>query len=123
MSAVRFPSWNAGREMLVGIGDAPVMFFLKGIFTQLRLGISQVPKMFYELIALFVGAELQVSGALCGGNNVRHIVVQPIALIVGQFSACLFFLFFLRFAAFGFKLPITRPSFLLPPPPLKNNPI
>src|SRR5712671_6843696 len=110
MSAVRVPSWNAGREMLVGIGDAPVMFFLKGIFTQLRLGISQVPKMFYELIALFVGAELQVSGALCGGNNVRHIVVQPIALIVGQLFGCFFIVLFLRFVASSFKCRITRRS-------------
>ena len=109
--------------MLVGIGDAPVMFFLKGIFTQLRFGISQVPKMFYELISLFAGAELQVSGALRGGNNVRHIVVQPIALIVGQFFGGLFSVLFLRVVALRLKWRITRRSCLLPAERRKKNAI
>ena len=64
--------------MLVGVGDAPVMLFLEGVFSQLRLGVFHVSKMFNKLIAFLVRAELQIRGALRFGRFVL--------LLLGSFA-------------------------------------
>jgi len=56
-AAVSFPAGDAlvGREVLVGVSDAPVVLFLEGIFRRIRIGIAALPELLDELLALFVG--------------------------------------------------------------------
>ena len=63
--------------MLVGIRNAPVMFFLGGIIGGIRIGIAPLPELLDKLFALFVGLQLYERAPLLIGNNVDDVFVQP----------------------------------------------
>src|SRR5450432_125743 len=95
-AAVRLPAGNSRSEVLVGVGDAAVVFFLKLVFHGVRGGIAAQPEIFDERLALLVGLETLERGALLIGDDVRHIFVEPLA--VGGFE--LFAEFFVAAALF-----------------------
>src|SRR6266481_1056916 len=76
-AAVRFPSGNAGSEAFVRIGNAAIVFFLKGVFGEIRIGVAPLPELLDELFALFVGGKLEKSGSLFRLNDVNHLFVKP----------------------------------------------
>src|SRR4029077_6655863 len=58
MTTVSFPSRNTGREMFVGVSDAPVMLFLERILRRIGIWIAVPPKSLNKLIAFLIGPEL-----------------------------------------------------------------
>ena len=50
--------------MLVGIGDTPIVLFLKVVVGQVGSGAAAEPELFDELLALFVGLQLEKGLAL-----------------------------------------------------------
>ena len=57
-SAIGPPARLAGGKMLVGIGDAAVMFFLVLVLFGVGSGVATQPELLDELVALFVVREL-----------------------------------------------------------------
>src|SRR5260370_10354140 len=84
-AAIRLPTGNAGRVMLVGIGDALVVLLTKLVFISIRIGIATAPELFYETFALVVGFELLERLALFISDDVRDVLVQPILVSLFQF--------------------------------------
>ena len=64
--------------MLIGIGDAPVMFFLERILRRILIGIAPLPERLDVLFALFVGLQFQEEFALVVGNDVDHVLFEPL---------------------------------------------
>jgi hypothetical protein len=55
--AVGLPSRLAGRKMLVGVGDAPVMLFPVLVLWRIRVGVPALPESLNKGVALFVVAQ------------------------------------------------------------------
>src|SRR6516164_4475463 len=76
--AVRLPSRDAGGEVLVRIGNAPVVLFLKFVFDGVGSGIPALPEGLDELVALFVIRELLEGGAFFVGDDPADVLVEPL---------------------------------------------
>src|SRR5438552_11189516 len=83
-TAISPPTLNAGRKMLVGIGDAPVVFVLKFVVLAIRIRVAPLPEGFNELVAFFVIRELGEGLALVISNDPAHIFVQPLLVFAFQ---------------------------------------
>ena len=90
-TAIRLPSGNAGSVVLVGVGDAAIVLFLKFVFEGVRRGVAAQPELFDELLALFVGTQTLPCGALFVRDDVSDVLVQPLAVGRLQLFAQLFF--------------------------------
>src|SRR6476469_4876342 len=84
-AAVGLPPRDAGGEMLVGVGNALVMFFLEFVLFGVRRGIAALPKRFNKVVALFVVGQLLESRSLFIGNDVRDVFVEPFLVRLAQF--------------------------------------
>ena len=84
VAAIGLPSRLAGRKMLVGIGDAPVVLFAVLVFGRIRVGVAAQPEVLDEGVALFVVAQAHEGFALFVGDDVRNFLVQP--GLVGPFQ-------------------------------------
>src|SRR5262249_34691953 len=100
--AVRLPSRNAGSVVLIGIGDAAVVLFLELVFDRVRRRVAAQPELLNELFALLVGAQTLPSSALFIRDDIRDVLVQPLAVRGLQLFAQL--LFALSFLLFGERL-------------------
>src|SRR5437660_2670613 len=85
-AAIGFPSGYAGSEMLVGVGDALVIFLAILVFVGVRIGIAAPPKLLDEALALIVGLELPKGLPLFIGDNVSDVLFQPILVSLIQFG-------------------------------------
>ena len=74
-TAIGLPARNAGGEMLVGIGNTPVMFFLVFVLFRVRSGIAALPESFDKVIALFIVGKLFEGGSFLVGNDPDHVLV------------------------------------------------
>src|SRR5579859_2586576 len=84
-AAIGSPAGNAGRVMLVSIGDAAIVLFFYGIIDRIRIRIAPLPEFLDELLALFVGLELQESFALGVRDDVNNVFAQPLFVGGGEF--------------------------------------
>jgi hypothetical protein len=109
--AVGLPSRNAGGEALVGVGDAPVVLFFKLVFLRIRRRIAPQPELLDELLALLVGRKAPERRALFVGDDVEHVLVQP--LFVRAFQLLAQFLFALAPLFFRHRLGDGLPLLLL----------
>ncbi|MGB2672231.1 MAG: hypothetical protein WA621_07590 [Candidatus Acidiferrum sp.] len=75
--AIGFPAGDAGGEVLVGVGDAAIVFFAIGIIRGIRIGIAAAPEIFDLLFALFVSGEAKECVALFLGDDVRDLFGEP----------------------------------------------
>ena len=64
--------------MLVGIGDAAVVLFFKGVFRRILVWIPALPEGFDKLLARFVRIEVEECAALFRRDNVRYVFVEPL---------------------------------------------
>ena len=76
---VGFPARNTRREPLVRIRNARVMLFLEFVVYRVGSGIPAKPKLFDELLPLFIRLQGFECGALLVRNDVGHILVEPLA--------------------------------------------
>ena len=76
--------------MLVGVGDAAVVFFLEGVFGGIGIGIAALPELLDELLAFFVGLEMQEGVALFGGDDVDDVFVEPLLILGIEFVIQIF---------------------------------
>ena len=83
--AIRPPPGNARGEALIGVGDPAVVLFLEFVFDGVRRGIAPLPERLDELLALFIGLQLQERRALFIGNDVRDFLFQPFLIRGGEF--------------------------------------
>ena len=83
-AAIRSPPGNARGEPLIGVGDAAVVLFLEFVFDGVRGGIAPLPECLDELLALFVGLQLQERRALFVGNDVGDFLFQPFLVGSGE---------------------------------------
>ncbi len=84
VAAVGLPSGDAGGEVLVGVGDAAVVFFLKLVFFGVGGGIAALPEGLNELVALFVVGELHERGFFFVADDPANIFVEPLAVGFAQ---------------------------------------
>ena len=61
------------------------MLFLEFVFDRVRSGIAALPKSLDELLALFIGLQLQKRGAFFIGNDVGNFFFQPLLVRSGKF--------------------------------------
>src|SRR5579871_6809999 len=101
-AAVGLPSRNSRSEMLVRVGDAAVVLFLELVFQRVGCRIAPQPELFDELLALFVRLKTLERGALLIGDDVEHILAQP--LPVRSLEIFAEFLFFFLLLFFGKRL-------------------
>ena len=85
-AAVGLPTRDAGRVVLVGICDTPVVLFFKLVLFGVRRGIAALPESFNELVALFVVRELHEGGFFFVGDNPAHVLVQPLLIRLAQLN-------------------------------------
>src|ERR1043165_8423429 len=79
-AAVGLPTGDARREILIGVGDAAVVLFLELVFHRVRGGVAAQPEVLDELLALFIGLQPLEGGALFIGDDVRDVLVEPLAV-------------------------------------------
>src|SRR2546422_566934 len=77
-AAIGFPSRNAGSEMLVGIGDALVIFLAILVFVGVGIGVPSPPKLLDKALALIVGLELLEGLPLFIGDDVSDVLFEPV---------------------------------------------
>src|SRR3989442_15085744 len=63
-AAVRFPTGDAGSVMLVGISNAAIVLLFEIVIREVRIAAAAQPKLFNELLALFVRRELEKRSSL-----------------------------------------------------------
>src|SRR5439155_23266248 len=85
-AAVGLPSGDAGGEMLVGISDAAVVLFFVFVLFGVGGGIAAQPELLDELVALFVVGELHEGRALFIGDDVAHVLVEPLLVSLLQLT-------------------------------------
>ena len=95
--AIGPPTLQAGRVLLIGVSDAPVIFFLELVLRVTGVGIAPLPEGLNELFPLIISGELLESTSFLVGNDVRDFFIEP--LLIGALH---FFLH--RLAALLFRL-------------------
>src|SRR5437660_12895579 len=85
-AAIGLPSGNTGSEMLVGVGDALVIFLAILVFVGVGIGIAPPPKLFDKALALVVSLELLEGLPLFIGDDVSDVLFQPILVSLIQFG-------------------------------------
>ena len=99
--------------MLVGVSDPAVVLFLEGVFRRIRIGIAPLPEGLDELLALFVGREVQEGVALFGSDDVHHILIEPVLVLrlefLLQFAIALLLELFLALLLSMFLRLVLRP--------------
>src|SRR5262249_9119079 len=80
-AAVGAPSRNARGEMLVGVGDAAVVFFLELVFDGIGSGIAPQPELLDELLAFFIVLQAAESRPFFISDDQCNVLAGP--LIVG----------------------------------------
>ena len=63
--------------MLVGIGYAPVVFFLEFVLRSVGGRVAAQPEILNKYVALLVVGELLESLLFFGSNNVANVFIQP----------------------------------------------
>src|SRR5258705_11413417 len=77
-AAIGLPAGNSRCKVLISIGDATIVFFFEIVVGKIGIIAAAKPKLLDELLALFIGVELQESTPLFRGNYVDHILVEPL---------------------------------------------
>src|SRR6476661_7661760 len=82
----------AGREVLVGVGNALEILQLKLVFFCIRIGIAATPEVLNKLLALLIGFEFlpRVAFGLCEDGI---DVIQPLDIGLIEFALNLAWLF------------------------------
>src|ERR1700733_4104357 len=94
-AAVAFPARNSSGKMLVGVGDAPVVFFFVFVLFGVRSGVAAQPELLNKVVALFVVGELLKGGSFLVGDNPDYVLVQPLLVGLAEFDVQSSFLLFL----------------------------
>src|SRR5204862_8012081 len=92
-AAVGFPAGDAGGEVLVGVGDAAVLFFFELVFYGVSGGVTPLPESFDEVIALLVIRRLLEGGALFVRNDVSYVFIKPFFVTAADFLLEALFVF------------------------------
>src|SRR5947207_10851537 len=90
VAAVRLPARLAGGVVLVGVGDAPVVLFAELVFGGIGIGIAAQPELLDERLALLIVAQVLESLPFVIGDDVGHILLEPVLVGVLQFPPDLF---------------------------------
>src|SRR5258708_39291908 len=80
-ATIGLPTRNTSREMLVRVGEPPIMLFLEHVIRRTWSWIAAFPENFDEVVALLVGCKPRVLRAFFICNDPTHVFVQP--LLVG----------------------------------------
>ena len=81
-SSVGCPSVDSRFEMIVGVGNAPVVLFLEFVKSCARVGVAPTPELF-DKIFLFLGAgKLFKNRFLLSANNVNDMFIEPFLILV-----------------------------------------
>src|SRR5438067_3660595 len=84
-AAIGLPSRDAGRKTLSGISDAAIVLFLKFVLHGVRRGVAAKPKLFNELVALFIVGELLEGGHFFVADDPADIILQPLLVGIANF--------------------------------------
>src|SRR5437868_13892547 len=83
-ATIGLPTRDARGEMLVGVGNTLVVFFLKFVLFGVRRGIAALPKRFNKIVAFFVIGQLLESRPFFIGDDVSNVLVQPLFVRLAQ---------------------------------------
>jgi len=78
----RSSAGDAGREVLVGIGDAPIVLFLVFVLIRCRGWDRDAARRLNELVALFIVGELHEVDRSSVGDDPAHVLIQPIRYVL-----------------------------------------
>src|SRR4030095_13199120 len=76
--AIRFPSWYAGREMLIGIGNALVVFLFELVLIGVGVGIAPAPEFLDKPFPFIVGCQFFKSLPLFVRNDISDVLLKPV---------------------------------------------
>ena len=77
-AAIGFPSRDARRIVVVGIGDAAVVLFLEFVLDGIGRRIPPQPELLDELLTLFVSVQALECGPLFVSDNVSDVLLEPL---------------------------------------------
>ena len=75
--AVRPPAGNSGSEALVGVSDAPVVFFFEFVLKGIGRGVAAQPELLDKLFPLVRGSERFQACQLFPADDVCDILIKP----------------------------------------------
>jgi len=81
--AVCSPSLDPGGEILVGIGDASVMLFFKGVIRRTGIGIPPGPELLDKAFAFLLVFQVLEYASFFIRNDVDNILIKPFLVMVG----------------------------------------
>src|SRR5581483_3753932 len=94
MAAVGLPAGDAGRKVLVRVGDAAVVLFLEFVLDGVGGGIAGLPESFDKLVALLIVRELLECDFLLIADDVGDVFIQPLLIRFAQLTTERFRVFF-----------------------------
>ena len=77
-SAIRLPSRNAGRKMLVRVSNTRVVIFLVFVLFGVGSGVAPLPEGLDKLVAFLIVAQLLERRPLFVRDNPGHILIEPL---------------------------------------------
>ena len=83
-AAIGLPARNASGEMLVGVGNTPIVLFLVFVLFRIRSGVPALPESFDEIIALFIVGKLFEGSPFLIGNDPDNILIQPLLVSLAK---------------------------------------
>ena len=84
VAAIGLPARFAGRIVVVGILDAPIVLFAEFVVGRVGIGIAAQPELLDERLALFVVAQVLECLPLFVRDDVGHVLIEP--GLVGAFQ-------------------------------------
>src|ERR1051326_2111200 len=67
-------------EILVGVGEAPVVFGAVAVVPRRRVRVTPLPELLDEALALGVAAEEKERLPFLRGDDIKHVLVQPLLI-------------------------------------------
>jgi hypothetical protein len=70
--------------MLVGVSEAPIVFFLKLVLRRSRCGITLKPELLNELEALLIASQANIFRSLVRSDDVSDVFLYPLLIWLGE---------------------------------------
>src|SRR3954447_17066268 len=87
-AAVGLPTCHLGiRKVVVSILDAPVVFLFHFVFHRAGSGVTPLPELFNEVLALRIGLQALEGPPLVIADDVSHILSEPLDVGSTLYSA------------------------------------
>src|SRR6185369_14247775 len=84
-ATIRFPTWYAGAEVLVGVCDSFVVLLFELVLVSVRIGIAPAPKFLDESFAFVVSSQFFECLTFFVSDDVGDVFVEPVFVSLFEF--------------------------------------